>query len=123
MAQDDVSGIAAPVAVRTLRGHGQEPVFILIGDSQARPDDRLGAYKADAGKLHDLFYSKLPSTTYVALIREFMIAIAEDKVSELHMRTDHSEALAFIERIDRALDATSKECAPLPGTPALDEVA
>lgn len=103
--QDPISLTTGPVAVRTLRAASKLPLFILIGDNAAAPNDPPAMRDADASKLHWTLHDNLPWPTYYGLLRKMLHgAASKGDVFHDHRTQALDEALlVVIEALDKEI--------------------
>lgn len=117
---DPVSGVQAPLNIRTMAGHNRSPFFILVGDKSADADNRNELYDIDARSLAHAFYENLPSRTYESLFRLMCVAYFKGEIAgslTAHEKDALGEVISMLDR-NRAPDATltpGMDWAEMPG--------
>lgn len=106
--RDDVSGVEAPVTIRTLRGYEQQPFFILVGERAPEADSDRACYDADAERLHNAFYRSLPSRTHDSLFRLMCLSYMKETMGCSINRDEKDSLLVAINMMDRNLAPIAK---------------
>lgn len=111
--RDPVTGVEAPVVVRTLSAAGHGPKFILIGEAESTANSLRSRYHADYERLAGVLHANLGWFAYAGLIRKMLLGMRRngDVVHLSVRREDLDPALDIvIAALDREMsDATFKD--------------